>query len=181
MNILLIILAVIGCLIALVLLIAAIAPKGYSIYREIVINRPVAYVFDYIRYLKNQEEFSKWVMTDPNKKTELRGEDGKVGVVYAWNGNQQAGEGEQEITNIKENERIDIEVRFVRPFEGLAYTPFVVKELSPDQTHITWGMTSSMKFPMNAMLLFVKMEKLLGKDLEISLANLKQILENRKG
>jgi len=180
MNILVIILAVIGGLIALVLLLAVIAPKGYSIFREITINRSVKEVFEYIRFLKNQEVFSKWVMTDPDKKTELRGTDGNVGVIYAWNGNKQAGEGEQEITNIKENDRIDIVVRFVRPFEGLAHTPFVVKELSPDQTQVTWGMTSSMKFPMNAMLLFVKMEKLLANDLDISLANLKKILETKK-
>ena len=83
MNILLIVLGIIAALILIFLLMAAIAPKGYSVYREIIINRPVKDVFDYIRYLGNQEYYSKWVMTDPGKKTELRGNDGTVGVVYA--------------------------------------------------------------------------------------------------
>jgi hypothetical protein len=34
-----------------------------------------------------------------------------------------------------------------------------------------------MKYPMNGMLLFMNMDKLLGKDLETSLTNLKHILE----
>lgn len=180
MNILLIVLGIIAALILIFLLMAAIAPKGYSVYREIIINRPVKDVFDYIRYLGNQEYYSKWVMTDPGKKTELRGKDGTVGVVYAWNGNKQAGEGEQEITDIKELQRIDIEVRFVRPFEAVANTPFVVEAVSGDRTKVIWGMTSSMKFPMNAMTLLMNMEKMLGKDLEISLSTLKGILENKK-
>jgi uncharacterized protein YndB with AHSA1/START domain len=181
MNTIIVILAVIAGIIVLFLLLAAFAPKGYSIYRDIIIDRPVAEVFSYIRFLKNQEAFSKWVQTDPNKKTDLRGTDGTVGCVYAWEGNKQAGKGEQEITEIEENERINIEVRFIRPFEAIANTPFVVKAMSSDQTNVKWGMTSSMKYPMNAMLLFMSMEKMLGKDLEISLASLKKILENKKG
>ncbi len=180
MTILIIILSSIAGLIALLLIIALFVKKDYSISRSITIVKTPKEVFNYIRYLKNQKEYSKWVMTDPDKKEEFRGTDGEVGIVYYWNGNQQAGEGEQEITAIKENERIDIEVRFVRPFAGLATTPFVLESAGDNKTKVVWGMTSAMKYPMNIMLLFLNMEKMLGNDLEISLNNLKRILETGK-
>jgi hypothetical protein len=118
-------------------------------------------------------------MLDPHMKKQYRGVDGTVGFTYAWNGNKQAGEGEQEIKGIKDGERVDIEVRFKRPFEGIALTPFVVEAISPTESRITWGMQSSMKYPMNIILMFMNMDKLLGKDLETSLHTLKNILEER--
>jgi hypothetical protein len=177
MNIIFGMLIVIGSIVVLLFVIGLFSKKSYSVYREIQIVRHSSEVFDFVRHLKNQDRFSKWVMTDPGMKKQYRGVDGTVGFTYAWNGNKQAGEGEQEIKAIKEGERVDVEVRFIRPFEGVASTPFEVKALSPTESRLTWGMKSSMKYPMNITLLFMNMDKLLGKDLEISLKNLKNILE----
>jgi uncharacterized protein YndB with AHSA1/START domain len=177
MNIFVIILIVIVSLIALLLLTALFVKNSYSIARDITINKPKQEVFDYIRHLKNQDNYSKWVMMDPNMKKTFKGTDGTVGFIYAWDGNKQAGKGEQEIKKIVEGERLDIEIRFVKPFEAIASTPFTLDKISDNQTKVTWGMSSSMKYPMNIMLLFMNMDKLLGKDLEISLSNLKNILE----
>ena len=179
MNILLTILISIVAIIVLVFVIALFSKKDYSVYRDIVINRSVPEVFNYIRYLKNQDYYNKWVMKDPNMKKEFRGVDGTAGFVYAWNGNKQAGEGEQEIKSIVDNERIDIEVRFVRPFAAVSSGPYITEPLSAGQTKLTWGLSSSMNYPMNAMLLFMSMDKLLGKDLEESLGMLKNILEKK--
>jgi len=177
MYIILIILGVIAGIIALLLILALFAKKGYSVHREIVINKPKHEVFNYVKLLKNQDNYSKWVMTDPNMKKVFTGTDGTVGFVYGWNGNKQAGEGEQEIKNIKDGERVDVEIRFKRPFEAVGYGDMVLKPASGDQTHVRWGMSSSMKYPMNVMLLFMNMDKLLGKDLDTSLITLKGILE----
>jgi hypothetical protein len=134
-------------------------------------------VFNYIKYLKNQAQFSKWVMMDPNLKQEFRGTDGTVGFVAAWEGNKRAGKGEQEIRKITEGERLDVEVRFIKPFEGIANTPFTTESVAAGQTKVKWGMSSRMKYPMNIMLLFMNFDKTLGNDIQISLGNLKRILE----
>lgn len=170
-------LIIIAGLIALVLVIALFSKKGYTVQREIVINRPKQEVFNYIRLLKNQDHFSKWVMTDPNMKKEFRGTDGLVGFVYAWDGNKKAGKGEQEIMEITEGERLDVEIRFIKPFEGIAQVVFITTAIAEHQTKLSWSMTSAMKYPMNIMLLILNMENMLGKDLELSLSNLKTILE----
>ena len=174
---LLIILGIIGGIIALLLILALVAKKGYSVHREIVINQPRQEVFDYVKLIKNQDNYSKWVMTDPNMKKEFKGTDGTVGFIYGWNGNKQAGEGEQEIKNIVNGERVDVEIRFVRPFAAVGYGDMVLTPAPGNQTHVRWGMSSSMKYPMNVMLLFMNMDKLLGKDLDTSLNTLKGILE----
>ena len=177
MNLLLIILGIIAGIIALLLILALFTKKGYSIHREIVIHKPKQDVFDYVRFIKNQDYYNKWVMMDPNMKKKFKGTDGTVGFIYGWNGNKQAGEGEQEIKTLKDGERVDTEIRFVRPFAAVGYADLVLTSAPGNQTHVRWGMSSSMKYPMNVMMLFMDMDKLLGKDLETSLNTLKGILE----
>ena len=180
MTIILIILSIIGGLIALFFLIALFVKKEYALFSSIPINKPKQEVFDYIRFLKNQDHFSKWVMTDPNMKKDFKGTDGAPGFVYAWDSeNKQAGKGEQEIMNIIDGERMDVEIRFIRPFEGISKAPFTTKALSADQTEVTWGMIGKSKYPMNIMNLFIM--GILEKDLKESLNNLKVILEKEAG
>lgn len=179
MNVLITIVLVIVGIIALVLIAALFVKKGYTVQRDIIIARPRSEVFGYVRHLKNQDHFSKWVMTDPTMKKTFSGQDGQVGFVYAWDGNSKAGQGEQEIKGIREGEKVDVEVRFVRPFKAVAQTPFTTSSVSANETKLVWGMTSAMNYPMNIMMLFLNMEKMLGKDMETSLNNLKNILEKK--
>jgi hypothetical protein len=177
MKILLFILLGLAGIIVLLLIIALFIQKEYSIEREIIINRPKQAVFDYIKFLKNQEQYSKWVMADPAMKKNFKGTDGTVGFIYGWNGNKQAGEGEQELKKIKDGESIETEIRFVRPFAGIATTYMTTETVSGRQTKIKWGMKGKNNYPMNLMNLFTN--KMLGKDLAISLNSLKDILEKK--
>jgi hypothetical protein len=171
-----IILGSILSLFVLILLIAAVTKKNYAIQRSIVINRPKEQVYDYLRHLKNQDRYSKWVMRDPNMKKTYTGTDGEVGFIYAWDGDKHAGAGEQEIKRLVPNALVDAEIRFIRPFAAIAQTPFTI-EGDGNETTVTWSMSSSMKYPMNIMLLMMNMDKLLGKDMEESLGMLKKQLE----
>lgn len=177
MNIIIIILSIIVGVVALFFIIALFVKKEYTVKRDIVIQRPSHLVFDYIKRLKNQDYYSKWVMTDPNLKKEFRGSDGTIGFVYAWEGNKQAGKGEQEITNIIDGQRVDIEVRFEKPFEGIANSYLASAAIDAQQTKVTWSMQGKSKYPMNFANLFIL--GILEKDLEISLLNLKNIIERQ--
>jgi hypothetical protein len=177
MNIVLIILGSLAGLILLLLIIALFVKKELSVRREIIINRPVAEVYDYVRFLKNQDYYSKWVMTDPNMKKIFKGTDGTVGFVYGWDGNKQAGEGEQEIMALKPNKLVDIEVRFVRPFKNVGRTPMQTVKVEEGKTKVIWGMDGHNPYPMN--LMNAMMQGMLAKDVDISLNNLKTILEKK--
>jgi len=169
------VLIIIAAIIALPFVIALFIPKEYKVARSIVINAPKNEVFDYIKYIKNQDYYSKWNMTDPDKQQIFTGTDGTVGFIYAWNGNSKAGEGAQEIMGIADGERLTTEVRFVRPFKSTGHLYMITEALTDHSTKVSWGMTGKMGYPLNLMTSLMKGG--LGKDLDISLNNLKGILE----
>jgi uncharacterized protein YndB with AHSA1/START domain len=175
MNIVITILYIIAGIIALLLIIALFTKKGYNTNSEIIINAPRQRVFDYLKQIKNQDNYNKWVMMDPNMKREFKGTDGTVGFIYAWNGNKQAGEGEQEIKAITEGKNIEMEIRFVRPIAGIAHAKMTTESLSDNQTKVTWTTAAPMKYPLNIMLSMIV--KMLEKDMATSLTTLKNILE----
>jgi hypothetical protein len=173
-----IIIIITAAIIALPLVIALFIPKEYSVTNEIVINVSKHEVFNYVKLVKNQDHYSKWVMTDPNMKKTFTGSDGTVGFIYAWNGNKQAGAGEQEITGMAEGERITTEIRFERPFKAVGHIYMNTEAMSEHSTKVVWGMTGKSKYPIN--LMTAMMQGQLKKDMGISLNNLKQILENKQ-
>ncbi len=169
-------LLVIALLIVLVLVIALFVNKEYVVVRDININKPNQEVFDYVKLLKNQDNFNKWTMADPNMKKDFQGTDGTIGFIYAWNGNKEVGEGDQRIIEINNGENIKLALHFIRPFEGLAVTEMSTTALSSNLTKVTWGMQGRSPYPMNFMNLFIN--KILGGDLDTSLQRLKSILES---
>jgi hypothetical protein len=117
MSLLLAISSGVFSLVLLLLIIAAFVKRKYSVVLEISINKTKSEVFNYLKFLKNQDNFSKWATMDPNMKQEYRGTDGTVGFVSAWESeDRNVGKGEQEIRKIVDGERIDFELRFIKPF-----------------------------------------------------------------
>jgi len=172
-----ILLAIVG-VIVLLLLVALFLKKEYAVEREIVINKPKQEVFDYVKFLKNQDSFSVWAQMDPNMKKEYKGEDGTVGFISSWDSDhKQVGKGEQEIIKITEGERLDFELRFLEPFEAKDNAYMTTEAIGDNQTKVKWGFNGKMPYPMNMMLLFMDMDAMLGKDLEAGLNNLKAVME----
>jgi hypothetical protein len=177
MKIIMTILLIVGISIAIPLIVALFVKNEYTVKRELDINKPKEEVYNYVKYSKNQDYYSKWVMTDPAMKKEFRGTDGTIGFIYAWDGNDKAGKGEQEIKNLTEGEKIEMEIRFEKPFKGIAHTRMSTEGVGKNQTKIVWSMEGRNNYPMNLMNLFVG--NLLGKDIDISLRTLKGILEKQ--
>lgn len=178
MKILKRILFVLLAIVALVLITALFVKKDMHAEREVVINKPKSEVFNYLKYLKNQNEYSKWASMDPAMKKEFRGTDGTVGFVSAWDSeNGKVGKGEQEIKGIKEGERIDYELRFIKPWESKATSYITTETVSENQTKVKWGFDSKMAYPMNIMQLFMDMDKMIGDDFSTGLSNLKGKVE----
>ena len=162
---------------ALVLLLHFIGPKNYDVYRTVEISRPKNEVFRYLKFLKNMDDWSPWAKKDPNMEKTLTGTDGEVGAISYWNGNKEVGEGEQEIKNIIEGERIESELRFLKPFKSTSDCYMDVTELSNGDTKVKWGFSGSNKFPMTIMSLFKNMDSMVGPDFEQGMASLKTTLE----
>ncbi|MBK9590389.1 MAG: SRPBCC family protein [Crocinitomicaceae bacterium] len=132
------ILIIVGSLIALILIVALLMPKEYTISSSINIKRSQADVFNYVVNLRNQQYFSKWVMADPNAELTYKGTDGTVGFIAGWNSkDKNVGVGEQEITSIIPGERYDVELRFVKPFKATNHAFTTVKSISGNECEVT--------------------------------------------
>ena len=164
---------------ALVLFIAGIfIKKEYTITQDIIIDKPVDDVFAYLKFVKNQQFFSKWWMIDPASKKTYTGVDGSEGFIAAWDSqNKQAGKGEQQITKLTPGERVDYEIRFEKPFKGVAYSHIATQSTTPATTKVTWVFYGVNKYPMNLMSALLKLNQVLANDLQQSLQNLKSLLE----
>jgi hypothetical protein len=174
MQMLLYILAIV---VFLVIILALVAPKAYTLSRSIIIDRSIEDVFKYLKLIKNQNEWSPWKKKDPNMTQEFVGEDGKVGFISKWKGNKDVGEGEQEIMTIIENESIETQLRFFKPWKSQSIGTLLVDKVEDDKTMVTWGFSGKNPIPFNIFMLFFNMDKTVGKDFEEGLNDLKRILE----
>ncbi len=171
-------LIIILVLIAIPLVAAALLADQYTVERDVIINQPVGKVFDYLKMIKNAEYYNKWVMLDPHSRRTFTGVDGTAGFVYTWDSdNKQVGAGEQEITEIREGQRIESELRFLRPFKNTAITYFTTERITPDQTRVRWVLTGPRVYVAKLMHFLLNLKKMLMKDMSVSLSNLKTILE----
>jgi uncharacterized membrane protein len=178
MRIVKIILLVLIFVVSAVLIGAYFMPKEYAVQREVTINKPVDSVFNYVRYLKNQNEFSYWAKIDPKMKTTYKGTDGNIGSISAWESEvKEVGVGEQEITKIAEGKRIDFDLRFKKPMEDTAKGFMSTETIAGNQTKVKWGINGIIPYPMNIMLPMMKMDQMIGNDLQKGLENLKNKLE----
>ena len=175
MNIIIIILLVMAGIIALLLVIALFMKKEHYVHCEFIINAPRQKVFDFLKLLRNQEQFNKYAKADPGRKEQLKGTDGTVGFTISWSGNKDAGEGEKEIMSIVEGERIETEIRFVKPIETSARIIMKTESVSEDKTKVSWSNSGKLKYPFNIMIPIA--EKNFAKDMNFSLSTLKSILE----
>lgn len=168
------ILIILAIIIAIPLIAALFVKREFTSERQITIDKPREEVFDYIKHLNNQKNYDTWHKMDPEAQTTTRGTDGTVGFVYAWDG-EKIGKGEQEITNIEENERVDTELRFKTPFESTASCYLITEAQGPNQTVVKWGISGKSPYPFNLMGLFFDM----GDDFDEGLKGLKTVLENQ--
>jgi len=119
-----------------------------------------------------------WVMADPDLEPEISGTDGTVGAIQRWNSKMdEVGEGEQEITALA-IDKIEVDLRFKRPFESTAKAANIFDELSPTQTKITSEFYGEQNYPMN-LPAYLFGRKMIAEAQAKNLKNIKDILEKK--
>ena len=170
-------LAILG-IIAVVLVFALFIDKEFSLTKEVTINKSKQQVFDYAKLIRNQEQYSVWVMADPNINISYTGTDGTTGFTSAWvSEDKNVGVGEQEIIELQEGERMKVEIRFKKPFEGTNYAVTTFTAVGDNQTKVTSEFSGKSAYPMNIMNLF--MNSFVGNDMQANLNNMKRNLETK--
>ncbi|MFN0081441.1 MAG: SRPBCC family protein [Ferruginibacter sp.] len=162
----------------LLLILALFVSKDYKVERSITINKPKTEIFNYIKYLKNQNEYSKWARMDTGMRKVFMGTDATPGFISAWrSSNKDVGMGEQEIKKIIDGQQVDYEIRFEKPMKDVATSFMRTDSIGANETVVKWQIAGHMTYPGNLMGLV--MDKLIGGDLQTGLENLKKLQEAR--
>ena len=153
------------------------SPHDFKIEKEILINQPKNFTFNYLKFFRNGNTWNPFLEKDPKAIIKLNGFDGTVGASCYWSGNSSVGTGEQEIKAIEDGIKIDYEVRFTIPFKASHHSYFITQTENEKQTKVIWGMTGKMKFPMNIFFKYGNMNQSLQTDFEHGLNKLKTQLD----
>jgi effector-binding domain-containing protein len=162
-------------LVALVAVLGIMAPKEYRVERSMTVAASRDVVFENIKYWNKWQAWLPWAKDDSTMNITYSGVDGVVGSGYRWTG-ETAGSGEMTATALKPNEEIGYHLKFITPYESQA-DGYVRIADAEGGTKVTWAMFGKDPFPWNIMMLFMNMDKMIGKDFERGLTMLKQISE----
>ncbi|RZK42044.1 MAG: polyketide cyclase [Pedobacter sp.] len=147
-------------------------PKTYSVSRSTNINATDSVIYNNIANFNEFYKWNPWAKMEPNAKTTVTGAIGEPGHVYAWEGDK-TGSGQMKITEVTPNKMVDIELKFLKPFESIADTRFDIKS-EGNGNLVTWTMSGENNLISKWMCLFVSMDSMIGKDFEDGLKFLKE-------
>jgi len=167
----------VAVLLAAVLGFAATKPDIFRVQRATSIKAPPGRIFPLIINLHRWESWSPWEKVDPAMKRTFSGAENGKGAVYEWEGNRKVGTGRMEITDTSAPSKVIIKLDFITPFEGHNIAEFTL-EAKGDSTDVTWTMYGPCPYKMKIMHVFMNMEKMVGKQFQTGLTNLKVIAEN---
>jgi uncharacterized protein YndB with AHSA1/START domain len=162
--------------VAVLLGFAATKPDEFRMQRSANIKAPPEKIFALINDLHSWTSWSPWEKLDPALKRTYSGAASGPGAVYEWEGNKKVGKGLMEIIDTSPPSRITIKLDFLKPFEAHNTAEFTL-DGQGDSTTVTWAMHGNQPYMIKVMTLFFSMDKMVGKEFETGLANLKSITE----
>jgi len=169
-----------------VVILGLVAPTDYSVERTVTIAAPANVVADEMLQYKNFKHWSPWQHLDTNMKTEITGPERTVGTRYFWSGENGAGSGEMIIKSFINStsedrkystESLGYTMHFKEPWESEADGYWRVEDAGNGQSKAVWGFTTHSGFPLNGIMMLMGMEKMLAKDFDKGLNNLKAVAE----
>ena len=176
MKVVIIIFAVFFVAVGAVLAYAATKPDVFQVRRTVVVNAAPEKVFPYINDFKSWTSWSPYEKKDPAMKRTYGSATSGKGATYSWDGDKNVGSGSMEILDAPAPKRVTIKLDFSRPFEAHNTADFTLEPASGG-TQVTWSMTGPTPFFGKILHVFIDMDKMVGRDFEAGLANLKTIAE----
>ena len=150
----------------------------FRITRSTIVDAPPTAVLPYLVNFHQWVHWSPWEGVDPDMTRDYSGAESGVGAKYAWSGNKKAGRGAMEITRVDEPREVEVHLAFEKPMKA---TNTVTFELAPEgqATRVSWTMVGAQTLFSRVAGFFGIFDKMLGKDFEKGLAQLKAVSESR--
>ena len=167
---------VIVVLIAGILVLAATKPDSFRVQRAAAIKAPPEKIFALIDDFTAWGSWSPWEKKDPAMKRTFGATTRGKGAAYAWEGNKDVGQGSMEIEESTPPSTIVLKLDFAKPFEAHNRVEITLAPMG-DTTNVTCAMQGPTPFFAKIINVFINMDRMVGKDFEAGLANLKAAAE----
>jgi len=164
------VLIVVATAIGVVLVLAAMRPDTFKVQREATIQAPPEKVYALISDFKAWGAWSPWEKKDPQMKRTFGDK------TYSWQGNKEVGEGKMTMVEAVPPSRVKLELDFIKPFEAHNSVDFTLQPKDKG-TAVTWTMQGNTPYLFKIIHLFADMDRMVGKDFEAGLANLRAAAE----
>lgn len=158
------------------LLYAASRPKVMAVQRSALIQAPAEKIHPLINDLHRFNTWNPYEKKDPAIKGSYRGPASGPGAGYDFEGNKDVGKGSIQITGAVVPASVTMELHMIEPMEGRNTIAFTLAPRG-EATEVTWAMHGPSPFIARLVGVFVDMDRMIGRDFEAGLANLKSVAE----
>ena len=169
------ILLVVLAALALVLAYAATRADSFRVERSTRIKAPPERVFTLINDLTRMKAWNPFEKKDPGLKGQFGPATAGAGASYAWQ-SEKVGVGSMTILESTAPSRVKMRLDFLKPFAAQNMAEYTLKA-EGEATQVTWAMYGPAPFSTKLMQVFISMDRMVGKDFEDGLANLKTLAE----
>jgi Polyketide cyclase / dehydrase and lipid transport len=170
------ILIAVAVIVVVFIVVVAMQPSVFRVARSATMSAPAPAVFAQVNDFHKWEAWNPWGKIDPAMKQTYEGAPAGIGAIYTWVGNKNVGEGRMTLTESRPSDLIRIKLEFFKPFAGTNIAEFTFKP-EGNQTAVTWSMAGKNNFMAKAIHLFMNMDKMIGGQFEMGLAQMKSIVE----
>ena len=170
-------LALAGVIVGLVF-VASRKPDTFRVERRARVAATPEAIFPHINSLEAWQVWSPWAKKDPNAKNIFGPVRVGPGASMRWEGNKEVGVGTMTITQTVPNSALTMRLDFEKPFTATNIAEFTLR---PDgnATEVIWSLHGPAPLVTKIMDLLMNMDRMIGRDFEAGLANLKAIAEAR--
>lgn len=166
------VLGIIIAVLAIIILVGGLfLPKTYSVSRSTIVNASDSTIYNNIANFNEFLKWNPWYKMEPTAKTTISGPVAQKDHLYEWVG-KETGSGQMKIINVQPNQMVDVELKFIEPFESLANTKFEITSNGANKK-VTWSISGDNNLMGKWMGVFMSMDSMIGKDFEDGLKSLK--------
>lgn len=162
--------------VAALLAYAATRPDEFRVERRVRIAAPPDKVWPLVSELRSFNRWNPYERKDPLLKSRYDGAPAGIGSRYAWESDE-IGVGSLEITGQRPGQAVQMKLDFVKPFEAHNQAEFALQPTADGATEVSWTMHGRANFMSKLMGVFMDMDKMVGRDFESGLQNLRQLAE----
>lgn len=170
------IIIILAVIVIAILILAARRPDHFTVQRSVSIKAAPEKIFPYLNNMHNFTAWSPFEKLEPDMKRSYNGVASGKGATYAWEGSGKAGQGRMEIVDETVPSKVIIKLDFIKPFTANNMVEYTLTAKG-DTTEVTWAMSGAAPFFIRIIHVFFDMDRMVGKDFEDGLNNLKNLAE----